>query len=516
MVDAAHSHNCGDVRSDVTHCAHLVDRPIPDGYWQDGPMERISGGDAAFVYMENRVVRMHVTGVLILDPSSMPGGYSIEAFEAFIAGRLHRIPLFRRRLMMAPLGIDHPVWVDDPDFDLDDHLHHVELGGSATTTDLAEWVGDAGSEPLDYNRPLWDMTVLDGFADGSIAVVTKMHHVAVDGTTGTGIMAELFDLTPDAPATVDDHEPFEARPLPNQATLLWDAVASRVTDPLRGVRALGRSLASVAGVVREVTGRGDESGTMARPFDAPRTFFNRSLTRRRSVAFGTASLDDLRKVRTVYETTVNDVFLAACTSALREYLASQDQELDRPLVVSLPVSVHGQARQADTTNQVSNMFVRLPVHLTDPVEQLLAVHADTKDAKAVHRALSADIIGDVTELTPPGFFNMASRMYSSAGLAERLAPIHNLVISNVAGPPVPLYVAGATLKAVYPFGPLIEGSALNITALSNMGNLDIGVIACPDVAPGIDQLVADITRGVEVLLAEAKRESRRRARRKKS
>jgi WS/DGAT/MGAT family acyltransferase len=262
-------------------------------------------------------------------------------------------------------------------------------------------------------------------------------------------------------------------------------------------------------VLRQVAGADDDGPTMARPFEAPRTFINRSLTARRSVAFAAAPLDDLRTAKAAFGATVNDVFLASCTQALRAYLLRHGETLDRPLVVSVPVSVHGEAAADRATNQVSNMFVRLPVHVEDPVEQLHAVKADTRDAKVVHGALGADMIGDVTEVTPPAIFNLASRMYSSAGLADRLAPIHNLVISNVPGPPFPLYVAGARLRAVYPFGPLIEGSALNITVLSNMGNMDIGVIACPDVAPDIDELVEGIVAGIEVLRAAAVREQER-------
>jgi WS/DGAT/MGAT family acyltransferase len=473
-------------------------------------MERISAADAAFLYMENRIVHMHVTGVLVLDPSTVPGGYSFDKFRTHVLGRLHRIPVFRKRLLKSPLGIDHPVWVDDPDFDIDDHLHRIDLGGSATTEDLEAWVGDFASEPLDLSKPLWSMNVIEGFADGSFAAVTKVHHVAVDGATGTDIMAQIVDL--DAEGTTDgEPPPYRSDRLPNQAELLFGALGSRVRSPLRGVRALGRSFASAGRVVLEVVGGPEDGPTMARPFDAPRTFFNRSLTRRRSVAFGAAPLDDLKLAKSVFGTTVNDVFLAACTQALRAYLADHGEHLDRPLVVSVPVSVHGQAKADAAANQVSNMFVRLPVHVEDPVEQLQAVRADTRDAKAVHGALSADIIGDVTELTPPAIFNLASRMYSSAGLADRLAPIHNLVISNVPGPPFPLYVAGARLKGVYPFGPLIEGSGLNITVLSNMGNMDIGVIGCPDVAPDIDALVQGIIDGIEVLRAAAEAEEQRAA-----
>lgn len=464
-------------------------------------MERISAADAAFLYMENPIVHMHVTGVLLLDPATVPGGYSFERFRAHVVSRLHRIPVFRRRLLPAPLGIDHPVWVDDPAFDIDRHLHVVDLGGAASASDLTTWVGEYASEPLPRDVPLWDMTVLQGFADGSVAVVSKVHHVAVDGVTGTDLMAQLVDLEPD----VEDEEPpeFRPEPLPNQVELTYDAVASRVLDPWRGARALGRSISSVARVVSQVAGGEDGSPSMARPFEAPRTLINRSLTPRRAVAVAAAPLADLQLAKSVFGTTVNDVFLAACTQAMRAYLADHGEHLDRPLVVSVPVSVHGATNDGSTTNQVSNMFVRLPVHVADPVEQLHAVRADTRDAKVVHGAIGADMIGDVTEVTPPAIFNLASRMYSSAGLADRLSPIHNLVVSNVPGPPFPLYVAGARLTAVYPFGPLMEGAALNITVLSNMGNMDIGVIGCPDVAPDIDDLATAIATGIEVLRAAA-------------
>ncbi|MCB0987451.1 MAG: wax ester/triacylglycerol synthase family O-acyltransferase [Microthrixaceae bacterium] len=473
-------------------------------------MERISAADAAFLYMENPVIRMHVTGVLVLDPSTMPDGYSFETFRAHLLSRLPRIPVFRKRLLASPLGIDHPVWVDDPDFDIDNHIHQTDLGGAATAADLADWVGDFASHPLDHSLPLWDMHLIEGLADGCIAMATKIHHVAVDGTTGTDFMTELIDLAPDRSEAADP-EPFEPPRLPGQARLLLGAVASRATDPLRGARALGRSAASAGRLARGMVVKGDDAATMARPFDAPRTFFNRSLTSRRSVAFGSVPLADVKKVKDTFGTTVNDVVLTACTRALRSYLADHGQELERPLVVSVPVSVHGRTADPRATNQVSNMFVRLPVHLGDPVEQLRAVQADTRDAKVVHGVLSADIIGDVTELTPPAVIRMGSRLYSSAGLADRLTPIHNLVISNVPGPPIPLYIAGAQVKGVFPFGPLVEGAALNITVLSNLTNVDIGIIACPDVAPDIDHLVDGIIDGAKTLLTASRRQARRRS-----
>ena len=468
-------------------------------------MEHLKGADASFLYMENPVVHMHVTGVMILDPSTMEGGYRFETFRDHIVDRLHLIPIFRRRLVSVPFGIDHPAWVEDPDFDLDRHLHRHRLKRPGRMAELATFVGNYASHPLDRDRPLWDMIVVEGLEGGRFAVVSKMHHVAVDGISGTDLMAHLMDLSPEPRRSRDEAEPFRPGRIPPPPVRAVEALISRVTDPLRTVRSFQRFATAVTRLGQSVLGD-DEGPSMARPFDAPRTFFNQSLTARRSVAFATALLEDCRLIKSTYETTVNDVFLAACAASMRKYLLAYGELPDRPLLVSVPVSVHGQTSEGGAVNQVSNMFVRLPTDLADPVDQLRSVHLETRDAKAAHGAIGADMIGDVTELTPPAIFNLASRLYSRAGLAERLAPIQNLVISNVPGPPIPLYVAGARLLAVYPFGPLIEGAGLNITVLSNMGNMDIGVIGCPDIAPNVEDLAAGIATGIDDLRVAAEAE----------
>ena len=486
---------------------------------QTRAMERLSAADASFLYMENPTVHMHVTGVLVLDTSSMPGGARFDVIRDHIVARLHLIPAFRRRLLEIPLGVDHPVWVEDPHFDIDDHVHHETLRAPGTMAELATYVGNYASEPMDRSRPLWDMVVLDGLADGSLVIVSKVHHIAVDDTSGNDLMARLVDLTPDAVQVAGPEPPMANPRIPSRATLVVGAAASRAAHPMRFVSALGRTVASVARLGRAAIDVRSGGPSMARPFDSPRVLFNQSLTRRRAVAFGTASLDDLRFVKDTFETTVNDVFLAASAAALRGYILDRGGLCDRPLTCSVPVSVHGLSSGNSSPNQVSNMFVRLPVDTDDPVEQLLRVRHDTRDAKTVHGAIGADMIGDVTELTPPAIFNLASRMYSRIGLAERLPPIHNLVISNVPGPPVPLFVAGARLTGIYPFGPLSEGAGVNIGVISNMGHLDIGVIGCPDIAPDLEDLLEGITDGIDRLtdaarVEVARRKSAKRASRK--
>ncbi len=462
-------------------------------------VEHLTASDASFLYMENPVVHMHVTGVMVLDPSTVEGGYTFERFRGHLLERLHLIAPFRKRLMRVPFGLDHPVWVDDPDFDLDDHLRREVLPAPGSLAQLAAFTGEFASMPLPLSRPLWSMVVVEGFADGSIAVVSKMHHVAVDGSSGTDLMAHLVDLEPNAPPTIPPAEPFDPAPVPSRPVLFLSSAISRATNPLRNVRAMRRTIGSALRLGQAAIEGSRGGPTMARPFDAPRTLFNQSLTANRAVAMAKAPLDDLRTAKASFGATVNDVFLAACTQSLRAYLLAHGEPCDRALLVSVPVSVRGEVADSRSANQVSNMFVRLPVDLADPVEQLLQVRLDTRDAKSVHGAIGADMIGDVTELTPPAIFNLASRMYSRAGLADRLPPIQNLVISNVPGPPIPLYVAGARLTGVYPFGPLIEGSGLNITVLSNMGNMDIGVIGCPDIAPDVDDIAQGIVAGIEVL-----------------
>ena len=229
-------------------------------------MERLTAADASFLYMENSVVHMHVTGVLVLDPSTVPGGYTFRKLRAHVLGRLHLIPAFRRRLLRVPFGIDHPVWVEDPDFDVDLHLRRERLWAPGDRSQLATYVGNYASEPLDPSRPLWDMVVLEGLADGHVALVSKMHHVAVDGVSGTDLMAQLVDLTAVPETSRSRPSTGQAPPVPSTARLAAAAVASRASDPLRNVRALGRATMGLVRIGGAALAR-EPGHSMARPFE---------------------------------------------------------------------------------------------------------------------------------------------------------------------------------------------------------------------------------------------------------
>jgi WS/DGAT/MGAT family acyltransferase len=383
--------------------------------------------------------------------------------------------------------------------------------------ELAELVGDFASRPLDRSRPLWQMWVVEGLEDGMVALVTKIHHSCIDGVSGADLMAHLFDLEPEPPK-MEPPPALEVERPPSDIRLVAGAVGSVLTQPFAMARTMVRAGRGLIGAVQSQRNRPEGAPPATLPFTAPHTPWNGAITAHRSVAFSSCSLEDMKLVKRVYGTTVNDVVLAACTMSLRRWLQAHDALPDRPLVGSCPVSVHTEDNRKEP-NQISSMFVSLPVQLEDPVEQLVAIRQSTKGAKELHHAMGADLIMSLTQSTPPQLLNLASRLYSQMDLASHHRPAHNLVVSNVPGPPIPLYCGGARVVACYPMGPILEGAGLNLTVLSNMGNVDFGAIACRemvpelwDIADGFAEAVTELSkRAAEKETAKAKPETRPRS-----
>ena len=469
-------------------------------------MKPLSGMDASFLYMETPSQLAHVVGTLILDPSAGEG-FSYERLFEVLSNRMHLLEPFRRRLVTVPFNLGHPVWIEDPDFDLESHIHRVAARPPGTMREVAEIVADIASIPLDRSRPLWDLTLIEGLDDGKVGFVTKMHHSAIDGVTGADLMANLFDLTPDAPDPEPPDEPWHGEAVPGDVELIAHAVQGIARRPRTMAKVLGRTVQSVAGIVaRQREASADNRPSPALPFTAPKVRWSAAITPHRTVAFGKATLDDMRHIKSTFGTTVNDVVLAACTQTLRQYLIAHDDLPDAPLVCSVPVSVHG-ATEHEGTNQVSTMFVRLPVQLEDPIEQLRTINAETREAKEMQNAIGADLLQDFAQFIPPTLFNRAMRLYSNLNLADRHRPVHNLIVSNVPGPPIPLYTAGAQVVGVYPFGPLLEGAGLNLTVLSNMGHVDFGVIACRELVPDVWDIADGFSEAVLLLKKRADEEA---------
>ncbi|MFN8035510.1 MAG: wax ester/triacylglycerol synthase family O-acyltransferase [Acidimicrobiia bacterium] len=456
-------------------------------------MKQLSGIDASFLYLETPAMHLHVVGLTVLDPATVPGGYRPDLVHDIVESRLHLLPSFRHRVVMDPAGIDHPRWIEDAEFDLHHHVRRWTLP-EGTAEDLAEFVGDFASEPLPRDRPLWELVVVDGLADGTVALVSKLHHAIMSGPAGPDAMARLFDLSPDGGTTSPDHE-WQPEAMPSAARRTARSAAS----VLRRLPRIPRAVAELGvGAVRAarvgITQRGSGSPL---PFTAPRTPFSGAITPWRAVAFGRCPLDDLRFVKRAFHVTINDVVLAATTASLRAYLMEHDALPDKPLVASVPVAV-GEVDET-STNPLSMMFVGLPVHLEDPVQQLVTVHENTRSAKSIQAAMGQQMLRDWTEIAPPVVMQTSARAYGRLRLASRHPPIHNLVVSNVAGPPVELYCAGARVVAIYPLGPVMDGAGLNLTVMSELGVMNLGLVSCRDMVPDPDTIVAGWIEAVQEL-----------------
>jgi diacylglycerol O-acyltransferase len=464
-------------------------------------MEQLTGLDATFLYMETPSLHMHVSMAAVLDPSHVPGGYSYEKLRDLVGARLALAPVFRRRLVEVPFRLGHPYWIDDRDFDLDYHMHRAVLPSPGGAEELARFVGDVCSRQLDRSKPLWEMHVVEGLEHGRVAMVSKIHHSTIDGVSGAELLAQLFDLEADPPPRDPPETPAGMDTMPSELQLVALALAHRVAKPVEITRLAWRTGRSVLNVRRVRRSPGDAKGAL--PLTTPRTSLNAAITPHRKVAFATVSLDEVKELKNALGATVNDVILAVCTGALRRYLQGRDELPKDPLVATVPVSVHPTTSHRRGTNKVSAMFVALPCATDDPRERIKIIQSVTKGAKSEHNALGADVLLDWAEHATPNVFSAAARAYTKLRLADRHRPIHSLVISNVPGPDVPLYMGGAEILAAYPLGPVMDGAGLNITAMSYRGVINWGFIACTESVPGLEQIAAAIPHALDELRTAA-------------
>lgn len=463
-------------------------------------MDRLSGLDASFLYFESRTMLLHVCGLLVLDQSTMAEPYEFNRLRDVLRHRIGGTPSFRQKLHNPVLNLDHPVWIDDEEFDIEHHVRRATIPAPGGREELAAVCEDIAGQPLDRNRPLWEMWVLEGLADGSIAVMTKMHHATVDGVSGANLVSELCSLDPAAePISAALPKP-PATKRPSDAQIVLDGALRLARKPANFVRLLPGTL----GVLPSWVDRARRGRAMPAPFTAPRTSFNGTITGHRSVAFARLDLAEVKEIKNALGCTVNDVVLTICSGALRTYLLDRDELPDASLVAMVPVSVHGKSA-APGTNKVSGMFASLASDIADPVERLASIADQNRVAKEHHKTLSASLLQDWAQFAAPNTFAMAVRVYSWLRLAERHPVIHNLVISNVPGPPMPIYFTGARITGFYPFGPVFHGAGLNITVLSNDGHLDVGLIACRELAPDLWDVADALPAALEELLRAARR-----------
>jgi diacylglycerol O-acyltransferase len=457
-------------------------------------VRQLTGLDAQFLALESPRQAGHVGALAVLDPSTRPAGrLELDDIQMMIAERLPLLPPFRWRLKQVPFGLDYPYWIDDPDFDLEYHVRELAIPPPPTDEKVAEQVARIFSRPLDRSRPLWELYLIHGLKDGNVGLLTKIHHSAVDGMSGAEILGVLLDLSPegrDPPEPQNgsgDREPgtlemlgrgligaprYLGRVIRATPSTLPNLEDTPILGDIPGAHTLGRVSARVARAIRGPRPSRVLERTNLTP---PKTSFNGRVSAHRRFAFGRLPLDEVKQVKNRYGCTVNDVVVAICAGAVRRWLIEHDELPDTPLIAQVPVSVRTEEQFGTYGNRIGMMSPPVFTNIADPVERLEQTHEALRAAKERHKALPAQLLQDATQFIPPAVFARASQVTFSLAAARR--PMWNLVISNVPGPQFPLYCAGAIMVAHYPVSVITDGMGLNITVMSYMGSLDIGIVA---------------------------------------
>jgi diacylglycerol O-acyltransferase / wax synthase len=482
-------------------------------------MRRLSGLDAAFLALETPTSTGHVGGLSVLDPSTATQELDLDRLISVLEPRLALVPVMRQRLVDVPLGLDQPVWIDDEHFDIEYHVREIALPKPGSDAQLGEQVARIHARPLDRAKPLWETYLITGLRKGRMAIYTKVHHAAVDGVSGTELLTLLFDLTPE-PREVPSTD-FTPRPAPSSLRLGRDALVKMAMRPLEATKLVTDAVLAVPSIAPMVKpylnavlrrGPGDRDGEVIEvaPTLPPATPLNGPITPHRKFSFRSIALGDVKEVKDTFGCSVNDVVMSMCAAALRRWLEEHRALPDRPLVTMMPVSIRTGGDKAGDGNKVSAMLVSIPTHLDDPVERLHATTAVTTAAKRNQAFIPQGLVDEVVDFAPPAFTARAAKMYFASHVFNRVPPF-NVVISNVPGPPIPVYAAGAQLLAHYPVSVVADGLGLNITVIGYHGRLHFGLIAARERVPDVDRITDWLEEELATLLSAARAEQKRRA-----
>ncbi|MES2753288.1 MAG: wax ester/triacylglycerol synthase family O-acyltransferase [Pseudomonadota bacterium] len=427
-------------------------------------MLQLSGQDASFVYLETPHTPMHIGSVGIYDPSTAPGGFvRFKDILNFIGSRLSGARSFRQRLVRVPFDLDHPYWIEDPEFDIEFHVRHIALPKPGDWRQLCIQVARLHARPMDLAKPLWEFTIVEGLDNveglppGCFALVSKVHHAAIDGMSGVEMSAAVHDLDAEmTPQAAKD----EWRPdnMPHVADLLMRSYFNSLKQPLRVLETIGRSLPGMGKLAAGVS-KGEVSLSNTRM--APKTRFNAKVSGHRVFDAVPFKLADIRAIKdAVPDATVNDVILAIVGGGLRQYLLDKKELPKDSLTAMAPISVRGEGEKAALGNLVSAMVVPLGTNIADPLERLRQVHDAAVNSKAMTNAVGARTLTDYSQLIPSGLAAIAARLYTRVGAANVHAPIFNTVVTNVPGSRVPLYFCGARMVAMYGTAPVSDSMGL--------------------------------------------------------
>lgn len=463
--------------------------------------ERLSALDNSFLGIEDGVSHMHIGSVAIFEkgPFGTPaGGVDVEAIRVLMESELYRVPRYRQKLQRTPI-FDQPVWVDDPHFNLGYHIRHTHLPLPGDERQLKRLAARLMSQELDRGKPLWEMWVVEGLPDDRFAIVTKVHHCMIDGVGSVQLTGAVMRPTPERPVAIDPPPRWIPRPAPTGLELVVSELTHRVVTPVKAIAAAAltalRPMQALGGARHVATALGASLGAGVR--SASPTPLNVPIGPHRRFDWTVADLGALKAVRARHGGTVNDIVLAVLAGALRTFLRRRGLDpsgLDFRAMV--PVNIRDAKSRGDVGNRVAMMFVRLPLEERDPVERLHRTVAETMHAKRSKQAAGTQLIESLSDATTPAL------MVQFANLTALARPF-NVVVTNVPGPPIPVYIHGARMLAAYPLVPLFANQALGIALFSYAGTLHWGFNADWDALPDLHDLVESVEHELAALTARA-------------
>ncbi len=444
--------------------------------------DRLTGLDASFLHIESDTAHMHVAGVMLFEGSPPDHDELLETLER----KMHLVPRYRQKLAFVPLSQGRPRWVDDPHFNLDYHVRKTALPAPGSEEQLRNLAGRVFSQQLDRDKPLWEMWIVEGLEGGDrFAVLSKTHHALVDGISGVDIASVLFDVSPDPAPVPDPPRRWLPRPLPSRGQLLAEALIERATVPaevVRGVRSVFRAPRRIAGAaVGALAGVGAMAWAGMNP--APPCPYNTPIGPHRRFTWTRVSLADVKAIKNSLGGTVNDVMLAIVTGALQRDLQRRGEEIDE-LRAMVPVSVRSEDARGALGNQVAAMMAPLPVGCSDPIVCLQTISRAMARVKESGQAVGAQVLTDLTGFAPPTIMGQASRLV----VRQRF---FNLVVTNVPGPQIPLYMMGREMLEIFPMVPLAPNQGLGVAIMSYNGQINFGLVGDYEVMADMDQLARD-------------------------
>jgi diacylglycerol O-acyltransferase len=470
----------------------------------DSSMQQVSGQDATFLYAESPTSPMHIATLTIVE-----GSIEFNDFKEIVASKLHLIPKFRKKLLNVPLNLDYPYWVDDPNFDIDLHINRLKLPDPANWKTLREMTSSIFSSPLDLRRPLWSIDFIEGLDEvsqvpkGSIAIVSKIHHVMIDGSSGVSIMSILFDKSEDDKnKKPSPPKPYEPEPLPDEISLLIKSTYGFFKNPLKVPKLIGETAYSFLKVKMNSQLKIKRS-SLKSTYATPKTIFNESVSPKRTWGTAILSFDRINTLRKIMDVSVNDLILAICAGAIRRYLEEREKLPVQPLVANVPISIRVKGEEHEMNNKISNMFVKIGTHIKNPIERLEFIYEQTSVGKSKHKAVGAKALSKMADAVPFGLANLAASLYSKYNIKEFHRPPFNVTITNVPGPQNLLYLKGHKVVGIFGLTPVLDGFGLIIAAFSYNGLVSITTTSDAKTMPDADKFsryIRESANELEVLI----------------